>query len=273
MTRSLSIAHLTFLHLAPPELIKLAGAAGFDAVGLRLIAVTDATPGYTLMNDPDMMRATLAALRETGVVVNDIEFVRLTPTFDAQTFEPFLETGAQLGARHIVTAPYDPDHQRLTENLGAFADLAANYDMTPVLEFFPWTSVPNLSSALDIVEKTGRDYVGVLLDTLHFNRSQSTLQQITYADPARFPFLHVCDANVQPSYTEDDLLHTARAARLMPGDGDIPLRDILAQMPKDASIGLEIPMQSLGQNVSDLDIARLMFEKITGLCHAHPVEL
>jgi sugar phosphate isomerase/epimerase len=268
MTRSLSIAHLTFLHLTPPELIKLAGASGFDAVGLRLIAVTDTTPGYALMDDPNMMRDTLAAMRDTGVMVNDIEFVRLTPNFDAGTFEPFLEAGAKLGARHIVTAPYDPDHGRLTDNLGAFSDLAAGYNMTPVLEFFPWTSVPNLSSALDIVKNTGRNRVGVLLDTLHFNRSDSTLQQIANADPARFPFVHVCDADVQPSYTEDDLLHTARAARLMPGDGDIPLRDILSHLPNDVPIGLEVPLLRDTEKISDIEIAREMFEKTTALCRS-----
>lgn len=268
MTRPLSIAHLTFLHLSPPDLVRLAGEAGFDAVGLRLIAVTDTTPGYPLMDDPQMMRDTLRVMRDTGVTVNDIEFVRLTPSFDPQAFERFLAAGATLGARHIVTAPYDPDHGRLADNLAAFADLAQGYAMTPVLEFFPWTTVPNLSSALDIVKNTGRADVGVLLDTLHFNRSDSTVQQIIEAAPGCFPFVHVCDAPVQDSYTEQALLHTARAARLMPGDGAIDLRDILKHVPKDVPFGLEVPVLRDAECVSDADIARQLFEKTQALCAA-----
>ena len=45
-------------------------------VGLRLIAVNDTTPGYPLMDDPALMRATKAALASTGLSVLDIEFVK-----------------------------------------------------------------------------------------------------------------------------------------------------------------------------------------------------
>ena len=57
MTRSLSLAHLTAIDLPPPELVRVAARVGFDAVGLRLIRVTDTSPGYPLMDDPVMMRA------------------------------------------------------------------------------------------------------------------------------------------------------------------------------------------------------------------------
>ena len=241
MTRSLSLAHLTFLHLSPPELIYLAANSGFNAVGLRLIAVNDATPGYPLMDNPRMMADTMSALLDTGVLVNDIEFVRLTPDFNPSALVPFLEAGARLGARYIVTSPYDPNLDRLSQNLARFAEIAAAYRLSPVLEFFPWTNVPDLSTALKIVDNTGSDDIGVLLDTLHFDRSDSSLMDIVGAPASRFPFLHLCDAVVTPPYTESQLLHTAREARLIPGDGDIALRDILLQFSRDVPVALEIP--------------------------------
>jgi len=243
MTRSLSLAHLTFLHLAPPELIHLAAKAGFDAVGLRLIAVNDTTPGYPLMDDPRMMADTLSALRDTGIRVNDIEFVRLTPDFDPSAMALFLEAGAKLGAHHIVSAPYDPNLGRLIQNLAQFAEVAAGFGLSPVLEFFPWTNVPDLSSALNIVDQTGRNDIGVLVDTLHFDRSGSSLSDIAAAPTSRFPFLHLCDAEVSPPYTQSELLHTAREARLVPGDGGIALEEILSQFSNDVPVALEIPMQ------------------------------
>ncbi len=242
MTRRLSLAHLTFLHLAPPELIRLAAKAGFDAVGLRLIAVNDTTPGYPLMDDSRLMAVTLGALQDTGIAVNDIEFVRLTPAFDPSAMAPFLDAGARLGARHIVTAPYDPDLDRLSQNLARFAEHAAAYGLSPVLEFFPWTNVPDLSSALKIIDRTARGDIGVLLDTLHFDRSDSSLAEIAAAPASRFPFLHLCDAKVTPPYAESELLHTAREARLIPGDGEIPLGKILSKFSRDLLVALEIPM-------------------------------
>lgn len=248
--RPLSLAHLTFLDLPPPTLIHLAAEAGFSSVGLRLIAVTPTTPGYALMQDAALMRETLAALRDTGVTVNDIEFLRLTPDFDAAAFDPFLETGARLGAKYVITAPYDTDLARLTANLAAFAARAANFALKPVLEFFPWTNVPDFRGALAIVTKAGNPDIGVLLDSLHFDRSASTLADVMQADPSRLPFVHLCDAMVQPSYTEAALLHTARAARLIPGQGQIALRDLLAVLPAGIPAALEIPMQSGLPNVA-----------------------
>lgn len=257
MTRSISLAHLTFLHLSPPELIHLAAKAGFDAVGLRLIAVNDTTPGYPLMDDPRMMADTLGALRDTGIRVNDIEFVRLTSAFNPSAMAPFLETGAKLGARYIVTAPYDPDLDRLSQNLARFAEISAAYRLSPVLEFFPWTSVPDLSTALKIVDKIGSDDVGVLLDTLHFDRSESSLMDIVGAPKSRFPFLHLCDAEVKPPYTESELLRTAREARLIPGDGDIVLREILLKFSSDVPVALEIPRPQSGSPDDDISAFRM----------------
>jgi hypothetical protein len=43
-----SLAHLTVLGLPPPEMVRVAARTGYRYVGLRLIAVTDTSPGYAL---------------------------------------------------------------------------------------------------------------------------------------------------------------------------------------------------------------------------------
>lgn len=242
MSASFSLAHLTVLGLAPPEVVRVAARAGYDTVGLRLIAVTDTTPGYPLMNDAAMMRETKAAMAETGVGVFDIEFVKIEPEIDVAALEPFLAVGAALGARHVITAPYDPDLGRLADRLAAIAELAARYEIRAALEFFPWTVVPDLGAAVAIVEATGRGDIGILVDTLHFNRSASTLEQLSQIPAARLPFVHVCDAPVQTSYTTEELLHAGRAERLPPGEGAIDIKSILAHMPAGIPIALEVPM-------------------------------
>ena len=241
MSRLLSVAHLTALTLPPPAFIHAAARAGFDAVGLRLLRVTPETPGYPL-DDPAQLRATLAALAETGLSVNDIEFVRITPELDPDTLAPLLETGAALGARHLICAPYDPDLSRLSATLARIADLARARGRGAGLEFFPWTPVPDLGTALRATDGTG---AGVLVDALHFDRSGSSLDLLRATDPARLPFAHLCDAPVHPPYSTEDLLHAARAERLPPGQGQIDLRPWLEALPAGCPLAIEGTMSAL----------------------------
>ena len=244
MNHLLSAAHLTALDLAPPAFVEAAAAAGFDAVGLRLIAVTPTTPGYPLMDDPVQLRATQAALRATGLSVHDIEFVKITADLDPASLEPMLDTGAALGARQVIAAPYDDDLPRLAATLADLAERAARRGIGTVLEFFPWTVVPDLAAAIRVTEGTG---AGLLADALHMDRSGSRWDDLRALPPARLPFAHLCDAPVHPPYSTDDLLQAARAERLAPGEGQIDLQAFLAALPPGVPLGLEVPMAARAQ--------------------------
>lgn len=260
MTVRVSLAHLTVLGLPPPEIIGVAARTGYDAVGLRLIGATDTTPAYPLMHDPAMMRATRAAMAATGIGVLDIEFVRITPDLDVPGLEPLMAAGAALGARHVITAPYDPDLPRLADRLAAIAELAGRYGLGAVLEFFPWTVVPDLGAAARMVDAAGRPDIGILVDTLHFNRSGSTVEQLQALAPSRLPYVHVADAAVQPHYTTDELLHAGRVERLPPGEGQIDIHHILAHLPHDIPMALEVPMTALTAAIGAESVARRVRE-------------
>ena len=252
----LSLAHLTALDLPPPELIRVAGRIGFRTVGLRLLAVTDTTPGYPLMDDPAALRETKAAMAETGVGVLDIEFVKITPEFDAEGLEPFLAAGAELGARYVIAAPYDPDLSRLAARLGDLSGRAVRHGLRVVLEFFPWTVVPGLADAARLVAAVGAGAPGILVDTLHFDRSGSSLDELARLPAELLPFAHLCDAPVQPSYTTEDLLHAGRAERLPPGEGGIDLPAILRRLPVGIPIAVEVPMTAFGREFGSEAVAR-----------------
>ena len=244
MTVSFSLAHLTVLSLAPPEVVEVAARTGYRTVGLRLLRAIETMPGYPLMDDEQMMRATKAATAATGIGVLDIELVRITPDIDVASLEPFLAAGAELGARYVITSPYDSDLKRLADRLAAISDLAARYGLRAVLEFFPWTAVPDLGSALRILDAAKRAELGILVDTLHFNRSASRFDELDRIPSARLPFIHVSDAPVRESYTTEELLQTARMERLPPGEGGIDIKGILSHMPRGIPIALEVPMTS-----------------------------
>ena len=263
MTGGLGVAHLTALDLAPPDFIEAAAIAGFDGVGLRLLAVTDTTPGYPLMDDPALLRATRAASLATGLAVTDIEFVKITPMLDPAALGALLDAGADLGARHLITAPYDPDLGRLADRLAAIAELAAARGIGTVLEFFPWTPVPDLATVLQVAEAAGPK-VGVLVDSLHFDRSSSRLEGLAALPAARLPFVHLCDAFRQDSYSEEDLLHTARSERLPPGEGQIDLKAFLGALPENIWINAEVPMATLAAREG----SRTVLQRVQTACRA-----
>ncbi len=233
------------LSLPPPEIVQVAARIGYRAVGLRLIAATDDSPGYPIMDDAVMMRETKAALADSGLRLSDIEFVKITPEIDVAALEAFMAAGAALGARHIITAPYDHDHSRLSDRLAAIAGLAGNYGLSALLEFFPWTTVPDLETAARVVAAAACPNVGILLDTLHFDRSGSSVSQIGGIPPDWLPMVHLCDAPAEKPTTTEGLLHTARVERLPPGEGGIDIAPILRAMPDDTRIALEVPMQQM----------------------------
>ena len=260
MPLSFSLAHLTVLSLAPPDAIAVAARTGYQSVGLRLIPVTQAMPGYPLMDDKPMMRATKAAMAASGIGVLDIELVRITPELDVAALEPFAAAGAELGAKYIITAPYDPDLGRLQDRVAAISDLASQYGLRAVLEFFPWTEVPDLAAAVRVVEGARRPEVGILVDMLHFNRSGSRYDTLDKLPASRLPYAHVCDAPVKASYTTEELLHAARMERLPPGEGGIDIKAILSHMPDGIPLALEAPMTSLSAEIGPEAVARRVRE-------------
>lgn len=263
MTGGLGVAHLTALDLSPPDFIEAAAVAGFDGVGLRLLAVTDTTPGYPLMDDPALLRATRAASLATGLAVTDIEFVKITPELDPVALRGLFDAGAELGARHLITAPYDPDLGRLADRLAAIAEHAASRGIGTVLEFFPWTHVPDLATALRVVGAAGPK-IGVLVDSLHFDRSESRLEDLGAVPPARMPFVHLCDAPHQASYSEQDLLQTARAERLPPGEGQIDLKAFFSALPNNIWTTAEVPMTTLAAREG----SRTVLQRVQNACRA-----
>ncbi len=239
MTRKLTVAHLTAIDLAPPALIEASAAAGFDGVGLRLVQVTPDSPGYPL-SSPGELAATRRAMAATGLVVADIEFLKITPDYRPDSFLAALDAGAELGERHVIAAPYDEDPERLAASMATLSDAARARGLSIVLEFFPWTPVPDLATCLRTVQRAGPE-IGILVDALHFDRSDSTLAQLAAVPPERLPFAHFCDADVHPPYTIDELFDTARRNRLPPGEGEIGLVPFLHALPADLPLALEVP--------------------------------
>jgi sugar phosphate isomerase/epimerase/4-hydroxyphenylpyruvate dioxygenase-like putative hemolysin len=251
-----SVAHLSALSLSPPELIAAASDGGYDFVGLRLTRVTPDEPHYPIATDPALLRETKARLADTGVRVLDIELARIGPHDDPRAFERYLEIGAELGARHVITQLPDANRDRKTEHFALLCDLALPLGLTIDLEFPSWTETPNLTEATYVLRTADRVNGGMLIDLLHFARSQSSIEDLRALPREWFHFAHVCDAPARIPTTVEGLIHTARYERLFPGEGGIDVRGVLDALPRDIPYALEIPRASLTAQVGERECLR-----------------
>jgi sugar phosphate isomerase/epimerase len=257
MRHEYSLAHLTVLSLTPPQLVEVAARTGYDYVGVRMTRVTPDEVLYDLARDSALMRETKARLADTGIAVLDVELFRMDPSLDAEHFFPELEATAELGARHIIAQVPDPDRERATARFARLCDLAKPLDIFVSLEFPHWTETGNLTEAAHIVRTVNRSNAGILVDMLHFARSNSSLDELAQLPREWLRYAHVCDAAKEVPPTMAGIIRTARDERLFPGEGGINVREILAQMPQDIPYALEIPRVTLTKAVGPEEVARL----------------
>jgi sugar phosphate isomerase/epimerase len=257
MKHDYSLAHLTVLALTPPQAVDVAARTGYRYVSLRLTRVTPQEPLYDLPHDKAMMRETKARLAATGVAVLDIELFRMDPSLDAESFIPVLEATAELGAKNIIAQLPDPDRNRATERFAKLCDLAKPLGIFVSLEFPHWTETGNLSAAARVVRAVNRSNAGILVDMLHFGRSNSTFEELAALPREWFRFAHVCDAAKEVPPTMAGIIRTARDERQFPGEGGIDVKGILACLPQDIPYSLEIPRVTLTNAVGAEEVARL----------------
>jgi sugar phosphate isomerase/epimerase len=249
MKHEYSLAHLTVLALPPVRMIEVAARAGYTYVGLRLTRVTRTEILYPLITNRALMNETKTVLSATGVSVWDVELARMGPDNTPESYAPLLEAAAELGARHVITQLPDPERQRAQDRFARICDLAAPLGLGIDLEFPSWTETPDLSAAAEVLYAVEKPNAGILVDLLHFDRSDSSLEELKRLPQHWFRYAHVCDApREKPSATEG-LVRTARAERLFPGDGGIDVRGILSCMPCYIPYALEIPGDTLAEEI------------------------
>jgi sugar phosphate isomerase/epimerase len=241
MTRTYSLAYLTSNDLTPPQALRLAAELGYAHVGLRLQPNAPGAPHQALLGRPEVLRETLAAQRDCGVGVFDLEIVRIGPGFDPRAHDAMLDAGAALQARAVLVAGDDPDPARLAEGYARLCERLASYGMSADLEFMPWTAVPDARSALRAVRAAGSPRnAGVLVDALHFGRSDTTLADLRALPREWLHYAQICDAVAGTHFSSEELIHTARSERRLPGEGTIALRDLFAALPQDLPVSVEI---------------------------------
>jgi sugar phosphate isomerase/epimerase len=267
--RVLALDHLTLLDIAPPDFVTLAAGAGFDAVGLRIAPATADESPWPMSPGSRMLADTVTRCRDTGVTVLDTETIRLTPRTDLAAAEAVIQAAAELNAPHLTTIGEDPDLARLSERFAELTRMAAPYGVRPLIEFMAYKTVRTLNDAVAIAARSGGG--GVLLDALHIQRCGADIGQIARTDHGLLGYVQLCDAPLEPPVEAGlpgDLVLPrgqtpdggaaaleARAGRLLPGEGALPLTELLSALPAALPVAVEAPRLSLRDQLTPAQFA------------------
>jgi sugar phosphate isomerase/epimerase len=237
----LSLAHLSELDLPPDALAEVAARAGFASIGIRTIPAVPGGAAYPL--DTVAARAALRRrLRDTGVSVLYIEMIALAPGLRPADHHAALEIGAELGATRLAVSGNDTDRALLADQFATLCDLARPLGISVDLEFMPFRAVATLADALGVVEAADRPNGHVLVDALHVFRSRTPLAEIAATAARRIGTVQLCDAPAIAPTGAEALATEARTARMLPGQGGLDLRALIAALPDGIPLGLEIPL-------------------------------
>jgi sugar phosphate isomerase/epimerase len=262
--RKYSLAHLTLLDEPPPSLIRVAADAGFDYVGLRLIALgLPGEPRYALHENPALLRETKAALDSTGVRILDVELARIVDDHPPETYLPALEAAASLGATHVLSSIWLRDRNAAIDRFARLCDLAKPLGLTVNLEFVSATHWSTLEGALDVVTSSGRENVGILVDTLHFHRENIPLDHLRRIPSAWSHFAHVADDRREVPVNIDEARRTMREERLYPGEGAVDIAGILDRLPADVVCAIELPHRERSRQLGAQAFARECLRQTT----------
>ncbi|MBM3522599.1 MAG: sugar phosphate isomerase/epimerase [Alphaproteobacteria bacterium] len=256
----LSLSYYTVPELSPPDAVHAAADAGFRSVGLRLLHGQPHDGQAPLMLDEGLRRATTDALAARGLAALDASAARLVPATEVGAFEPFLETAAAMGARHVLATVDDPELARAAEHMARLCEMAASHGVTVDLEFVPWMSVGDIAAAARFLATVAHPALGIAVDAMHVHRSGSRLTDLAAVPPDRLRYLQLCDVPAARPADREGLFAEATKERLLPGDGAVDLVGLLRAMPRGIPVALEIPMASLTRTMPAAERLRRMVD-------------
>lgn len=229
----LNAATLRGFKLSLPDVVNVTAKAGYQAIEPWVSFVHEyATRGGSL---PDLKRriADLGLTVESAIAFP--QWIVDDPTSRARGLEEArrdMDVMAQIGGKRIAAPPAGPSNgpviglQRIAERYRAVLELGDRMGVVPELEF--WGTSPHLSrlsQAAFVAMETGHPKACVLPDVFHLYKGGSDPLELRLLSGQALQVIHMNDYPAQPPR---ELI--TDAARVYPGDGVAPIKQILAEL-------------------------------------------
>jgi sugar phosphate isomerase/epimerase len=240
----LGIEFQTVFGLPPVEFVNLAADLDCRYISTGLSGSMPNPFGYgpfSLREDSSLRNRLMAAMRSRDVSISLGEGFLVSPGGDVRDHAHDMDVMIELGVKRINTVSVDPDLGRTFDEFGVLCEMARARGLVMTTEFAPSLTVKNLDMAVAAVRHVDRPDFRVLIDTMHLVRGGHTAADLAAIDPDLIGYVHLSDNTLRQRgevYRDDSI------DRMFPGEGELPLEDILAVIPLNVVIGLEVPMRS-----------------------------
>jgi len=245
----IGIENISVFGMPPIEFVELAAELGCQHISTGLTSFDFGVcnyPAFSLRDDPQLRSDMIAAMRSTGVSISLGEGLTIRPNVDARDYARDLDLFCELGVTRINTVSMDPDRQRTFDQFAKLAEMASKRGVVTTTEFAPALTVADLPTALEAVRHVGRPDFRLLIDTMHLVRSGSGPKDIAALDPALIDYIQVSDATRTPRFAS--YFEEAMFERMVPGEGELGLRELFAVLPADRVYAIEVPLRSAAKS-------------------------
>ena len=118
--------------------------------------------------------------------------------------------------------------ERAVAALSRYAAVAATYGRRIAFEFHGYArcTINRLDQATRILDDLGDPAVGLVIDAFHFHAGASSFDDLAAIDPTRLFIIHLADVD------EPDRSRLGKPNRVMPGDGVLPLAELVGAIQR-----------------------------------------
>lgn len=254
MARLISLASGTLPEYAPVDVVHAAAQAGFAGCGIWFDAAS-----WTRQTTAAVARA----FAQTGLRPLEIEVIAVTPGHFNADHERQLECGARIGAGECIVVSAEPDLGAFIARFAELCEIGDRVGVNLCLEFLPIYRVHDLATALRVLGEVAHPRGKLLLDPLHIARAGTSLAALRDVPAELLSFAQFCDAPAElpGERSLDTLRGEALDGRMNPGQGGLPLRELLAVLPDELPLSLELRSRALRDAFPDaVARARNVFE-------------
>jgi sugar phosphate isomerase/epimerase len=264
--RPFTLGHLTVERVSPPVLVEQAAKAGFQVIGIRFWDGFTNKETWPMRPGSAMLAETQKALADTGLQVPEVENIVLQNHVNVADYVPMFEVGAILGARRVVIGSIVDDESLCTAMFAQLCELAKPFGLDIAIEFYlKWHGCASFEQGCRIIRNAQQDNGKLLVDALHLNRSGGSPSLLKTVPAEIFASLQICDAPAARPSSLDDISIESRFERLLPGQGGLPLVELLRAYPSNAPLGIEIPMRSLEDSIGSQAFLKQCFDTTVSL--------
>jgi sugar phosphate isomerase/epimerase len=242
----LGIEMLSVFGMPPIEYVHLTADLGCRYITVAMVGFAPVKalgyPAFSFRDEPRLRKDLLAVMDDRGVSISLGEGLLIAPGIDVRSYAADLDVMAELRIPRINTVSLEPDQARAFDQLAVLTALAAERDIATCVEPVVGLSIADLSSAIAAVEYVDRDEISLLIDTMHVARFGASPDDLRSIPAEWIGYIQLSDTTRKKRmkhYAEEAMFE-----RMAPGDGELPLLDMLTALPQDRVVGLEIPMRS-----------------------------